>query len=295
MALQASPSAQRAVDIVQFLAEHSGKTFSVAGLARHVGQSRATCQAVLLALEASDWVRRQESGGYTLGAGLIAIGAAAARGAGVVELLRSAVNELYASTGREVIACIPAGMNLIAVARAGPIEAYAVATIVGQVFPLVPPLGLPYAAWDNDELDRWLARAPQLDRRERGRLEEAAGLVRELGYGITLDSVTRRTLRAGVDALPEAEREEIIAALAHDEYVAFDSDQRRTTRFSHIAAPVFGADRRVVATLGINLGVDDAARVPEIGRALRAAVQRVGDKLAAPVATPTHVSGQTQD
>ncbi len=286
MALQASPSAQRAVDIVLFLAEHSGETFSVAGLARHVGQSRATCQAVLLALEASDWVRRQESGGYTLGAGLIAVGAAAARGAGVVELLRPAVNELNATTGCEVIACIPAGMNLIAVARAGPTEPYAVATIIGQVFPLAPPLGLSFAAWDDAELDRWLARAPQLGRRERGRLEEAAGLVRELGYSLTLDSATRRTLKASLDALPEAEREQVTAALAHDEYVAVDPEQRRITRFSHMSAPVFGSERRVVALLGINLGVDDATRVPEIARALRRTVQRLADHLAAPGGAP---------
>ena len=66
--------------MIRFLAEHSGESFAVADLSRRVAQSRATCQAVLLALEPSNWVRRTRDG-YTLGAGLISIGAAAQQGA----------------------------------------------------------------------------------------------------------------------------------------------------------------------------------------------------------------------
>lgn len=95
------------MEIVGFLAEHPAETFAVADLARRLGQSRATCQAVLLALESADWVRRGDQGGYTLGAGLIPVGAAAQRGLGVTELLRNAVNELYLALGHEVMACVP--------------------------------------------------------------------------------------------------------------------------------------------------------------------------------------------
>jgi DNA-binding IclR family transcriptional regulator len=294
MALQPSPSAQRAVAIVQFLAEHPDETLSVAELARRVGQSRATCQAVLLALESADWVRRREGGGYTLGAGLIAVGAAAARGAGVVELLRLAADEIQSSTGCEAIACLPAGTYLITVARAGPTDPFSGATTVGHAYPLAPPYGLAFVAWEKAEFDRWIARAPELDPGARGRLEEAAGFVRELGYSITLDSATRWVLGSAVDDLADDERAEVLAALAHDDYVAVDPSGRRTMRVSHLSAPVFGPDGRVIALMGVNVGADDASRLPEIAATLCTTARRLSDELqtpGAPARTPLAAEG----
>ena len=281
MALQPSPSAQRTVQIVRFLAEHPGEALSVSDLARRVGQSRATCQSVLLALETADWVRRRDGGGYTLGVGLISVGAAAQRGAGVIELLRSAAQDLYLATGCEVIACLPAGTHMIVVARSGPSDPFSVATNIGQAFSVEPPVGLSYAAWDDAELVRWMDRAPQLGVRHRARLTQAASLVRELGYSVTLDPATRRALDESVGSLAEDDRAEVLAALAHDEYVAVDPT-RRNVRVSNVSAPVFGPDGRIAALMGLTLGPDDSAHLREQAALLCAAARRLGDHLRAP-------------
>ncbi|UGQ11954.1 helix-turn-helix domain-containing protein [Yinghuangia sp. ASG 101] len=282
MALQPAPSAQRAVEIVGFLAEHPAETFAVADLARRLGQSRATCQAVLLALESADWVRRGEQGGYTLGAGLIPVGAAAQRGLGVVELLRDTVNELYLALGHEVMACVPIGGQMIVVARAGSSDPFSVAVTVGQSYPLAPPYGLAFAAWDDGEIDRWVARSPHLDDATEARLREAAALVRELGYSVTLDPATRRALGSTVDRLSEARRAEVLRTLAHDEYVTVDPVQRQSMRVTHISAPVFGTHGEVVALMGTFVGMNDHEQVPIAATSLCAATRRLSTVLGAP-------------
>ena len=273
MPLQPAPSTQRAIAIVRLLAEHSGETFAVAELARRVGQSRATCQAVLLALESADWVRRADTGGYTLGAGLIAIGAAAQRGTAIVELLRSAVDELHVACGHEVIGYIPAGNQLVAVARSGPTDPFTNAMTVGQAFRLAPPFGLAFAAWDRNELDRWIARAPELSGRAETRLRKAATLVCELGYNVRLDPATRRALQESTGKLSEAGQAELRLAIAQDGHLISDGDHMSSPRLSLVSAPVFGPDRHVVALMGIIFGPTQHNDFLHLTSSLREATQ----------------------
>src|ERR1700724_3232113 len=99
MRTEPAPSARKAVEIVSLLAEHPSETFPVAEIARRLGHNRATCQAVLLALDDAGWVRRAGDGGYAIGPALIPLGAAALAGIPVVELLRPAVRQLHEAVG----------------------------------------------------------------------------------------------------------------------------------------------------------------------------------------------------
>lgn len=278
MAMQPAPSTQRAIEVVRFLADHPEESFAVADLARRLDQSRATCQAVLLALEAADWVRRTRAGRYRLGAGLIAIGAAAQRGVGILDLLRSAVHELHSETGQEVMGCLPSGEHLLVVARAGPTTPFSAAVTVGQPYPLVPPLGLAYTAWDEEELARWIARAPQLSQRVKGQLHAAAGVVRERGYNVTLDPATRQILEASVEELPVEKRAEVVRTLTHDELV-FAATSQATMRVSHLSSPVFGPSDQIVALMGVVFGPGESKQITELAAALVRATRRTSNTL----------------
>jgi DNA-binding IclR family transcriptional regulator len=280
MGLQPAPSALRAVEIVRYLADHPGDVFAVADLARRVGQSRATCQAVLLALEPSSWVRRSE-GGYTLGAGLISVGAAAQRAAPIVALVRTAVRDLYGEVGSEVVGYLPAGDRLINISRVGPTVPLSVTMVEGQTFPLAPPYGLAFVAWDDTELERWIARSGNAGSRAQGRLRKAAAIVRELGYSVLLDPLARREFRLTVNELSEARRQLMGRALADDELLALDLESARSLRVSFLSAPVFGASNNVVALIGIVLGIDQYARVPELAASLLSASRQLSDRLGA--------------
>lgn len=282
MALQPAPSALRAVEIVRYLADHPGEVCPVAELARQVGQSRATCQAVLLALEPSNWVRRAK-GGYTLGAGLISIGAAAQQGAAIVGLLRAAVRDLYSQVGCEIVGYLPAGDQLINVSRAGPTVPLSVTMVEGQTFPLAPPNGLAFVAWDEAELEKWIARAPGARGRAQARLRKAAAIVRELGYSVLFDPLALREVSSTVNELSEARRLLVARALDHNELLGLDRDPARSMRVSFLSAPVFGSDGTVVALIGIVLGIDQYNRVPELADSLLRACRQLGETLGAPL------------
>jgi DNA-binding IclR family transcriptional regulator len=189
---------------------------------------------------------------------------------------------LYDEVGFEVTGCLPTGAQLTVVARSGPNDPFTIAATIGQAYAMTPPVGLSFAAWDDRELDQWMARVPDLSRRARARLEEAAALVRELGYAVSFDGATRRAIGSTVERLSEGKRAKLSRALAHDEYVMVDPAQRRTMRGSHLSAPVFGPEGRVVALLGVTIPSDEYRRLLETADALCGAARRLSQALQPP-------------
>ena len=87
-------------------------------------------------------------------------------------------------------------------------------------------------------------------------MQKAAEIVRELGYSIMLDPVTRRELRSNVDSLSQARQKFVASALAHDDLVAQEADTANAMRVSLLSGPVFGSDGKVSALLlGIALAL----------------------------------------
>jgi hypothetical protein len=116
----------------------------------------------------------------------------------------------------------------------------------------------------------------------RKRLQRAAEIVRELGYSVLLDPVTRREFRSVIDELSEARRQFVASALAHDDLIGSGSDRVPATRVSLLSAPVFSADGKVVGLLGVVFDVIEYARVAEMAVSLKSACRRLSDRLGAP-------------
>lgn len=282
MALQPAPSALRTVEIVRFLADHPGQVFAVAELARRVGQSRTTCQSVLQALEPSQWVHRSKDG-YSLGSGLIAIGAAAQGGAAVVSLLRASARDLHNRIGCEILGYLPAGDRLVNVIRVGSLLPLSTTMVEGQTFPLAPPYGLAFAAWNEQDLEQWIARAPGLGKARTARLRRAAKMVRELGYSVMLDPVTRLQFRSAVDGLSAKRRQLIATALDYDDMVGADFEGLNVMRVSLLSGPVFGPDATVCALIGVVFDATEYHRLAEMADALKAECRDLSSRLGAPV------------
>ncbi|HEV8298828.1 MAG TPA: helix-turn-helix domain-containing protein [Acidimicrobiales bacterium] len=295
MGLAPSPSARRVVIMLRALAAQPGRGVRATDLAAQVGENRTTCLATLLALEAEGWVRRDAAKRYSLGPAAIAVGNAALAGLPVVDETRAELQALYESTGLEAITGVATGADILVVARAGPERQLAPSARVGDVIPLVPPLGLTYVAFDDAAFERWLASATtSLTHDERQRYRDARNTVRTLGYGVTLDPGTRASFAAALDEFARsprsaelrARRDRLIQTLAHDDYLVADDNRGRALHVAQLSAPVMGPDDRVAAVIGVvalprQLSVEDVA---DIGAEICAAVTRVARRLAAPVA-----------
>jgi DNA-binding IclR family transcriptional regulator len=288
VSLAPSPTAGRVVEILDFLAQRPTEAFTTSQLARALEQNRTTCQAVLLSLEAAGWVRRNADKAYSLGSSAVVAGQAALAGLPFLGDLEVELGALHDEFGVEAVGSIRSDDQMVVVARVGPDRTLVPALHVGLTVPFVPPFGLAFVAWDPDAFERWLRRAGEsLSPHEIERFRGAAAVVRGLGYSVTLDRTSRARLADAIRDIdlaarsPEARarRDQLVDSLAHDEYVMLDIERQADEPVSQIAAPVFGADGRVIATLSVmafphELTVDEMPLVAERLRAAAASVTR---------------------
>ena len=277
MSLAPSPTAARVVEILDFLASRPTDSFTTSQLARALDHNRTSCQSTLLSLEAAGWVRRGPEKTYSLGSAAIVAGQAALAALPFLDDLETELGSLHAEFGVEAVALVNTDDQMVVVARVGPDRTLVPSLHVGLTVPLVPPFGLAFVAWDDDEFDRWLRRGTDaLSDDDIDRLRRAATVVRGLGYCVTLDRTSRARLADAIRDLdlavrsPDARvrRDQLVDTLAHDDYVMLDIEHQADQPVSQISAPVFGADRRVLATVSVmafphELLVEDMPRVAE--------------------------------
>jgi len=259
MPITPSPAVERACDVLCYLARHPDESFSVSGLSKGLAIPRATCDAILQGLAAGAFVIRADDDlRYRLGPSCIAIGDAARLANSILRATAAEAEQL----ARDLAACTAVSLRdgdesgVAEVFDFGP--PFGPRAQIGQSIPHEPPFGAVYVAWDEHDAGVWIARAgTSLNRAERDRYRHALAEVRRRGYSVTIASPRRPEL---VDALstlvsrPSAEharrtRDEVIAELVHNEYLATDLDATDTLRVSHMSAPVFDRTGRAVSSI----------------------------------------------
>jgi flavin reductase (DIM6/NTAB) family NADH-FMN oxidoreductase RutF len=106
-------------------------------------------------------------------------------GVRLAELIRDDMAELVADVPSEATAMVPVGEDLVVVAAAVGAGAEA-RTTLGRRVPLRPPLGEPYVAWQDHEVERWLDRRVAVDPCTREHYLERLQATRERGLSISL-------------------------------------------------------------------------------------------------------------
>jgi DNA-binding IclR family transcriptional regulator len=278
-----SPPAHRLVDVVTHLAARPGQPCTATELARDLGLNRATCQSIVLALEARGWVVRRAAG-YTLGPALVPVGEAALAGLSVVEEARAALQDLATTLRLEALASVVAADQIIIVAHAHSGTVLSSTARVGQTLPFVPPFGIAHLLTaDEQAVDAWLDRAPRpLTSRERAAHRAAVTDAVRRGVVITLDAESRRRFEAVVAELAadpastaaRRRRDALVATMAHEPDVL--APVELGAEVSQISAPVFGPDGSVAAAIGVH-GFPhqvDPSRIAEYEAAVRSAAER---------------------
>lgn len=288
---RSSPSVERVVAVLNFLAAHPDEGFTLSDLARHLELSKATAHALLTTLSDAGYVLRHPTRlTYSLGPVLVALGNAAAGQSRALEFARDEMRDLAERFGLACLATAALGDEIVTLARsgmAGDLRALNDLLPVGQRLPLVPPLGTVFEAWaPPEEIDRWLAlvgRTATDDETERYRAGLTAARAR--GYVVGLEADPGATLGRALGQLADDERaarvrhavEALVDELGHEEYVLVDLDPSATYLVNHVVAPVFGPDGRVELALSFFgfRGRVSGRWVERSGRALRGACDRV--------------------
>jgi DNA-binding IclR family transcriptional regulator len=285
--IKPAPAVLRAMDVLECLAASGPSAPTMSEIARRTGQSKATCHSVLLALTAGEYVRRDPASlSYSLGPGLISLGALASSALRLPEVAREEMEALSESLGVTTAAAIASGTHLVVISAAGPPQPFQSSLPVGQRVPFAPPLGAAFIAWAPEpEIEDWLDRAPRrLRDPERAHFLAALAAVRQHGYSVTLNDPAGVAFAAAVEEAathPEsreatARRDQMISNLGTS-YLPVELEAGRTYRLTQVSAPVFGHDGTVaMVLLGIAVGLElTTEQIAVYGESVRQATQRL--------------------
>jgi DNA-binding IclR family transcriptional regulator len=280
-----SPSADRTLRTLDFLANHPDETFTFSELRQSLGMSSGTMHALLASLVRASYVRRHPRDlTYSLGPAVLALGAAAQLGYRVVDDLVPEMERLSEQLGLTCHATVLQQHEMVVIARSGPTEPFGRRVRVGERFPLTPPLGTAYVAWaEAGTIDAYLARSdPPLSAKDIDRFRHALERVRQRGYSISLDPSTRHRVGELMDrqlGSPGSDHElgALLSQLAQEEYLLADLTAGSHYDVMAVTTPVFGPDGSVLALLSLaNFPAPVAAdAIPQLAGRLRSASDAV--------------------
>jgi DNA-binding IclR family transcriptional regulator len=246
---------------LNFLAAHPGEAFSYSQLSQRLQVNLASTHNLLIALMECGYLTRNPSDRtFSLGPALVALGDAALRENPAVEQARMQMRRLSRELGRETLALVRAGSDVLCIARAGPAQPPGRTARVGQRIPLIAPLASVFVAWaPEDEILRWIVRGGT-PRREQRRQLEILSRVRERGFSVALEVRGRRQIGELLGELAEdprsetlrSEMREVIRELGRARYQLAE-DGATSHEISTLTAPTF--DQRGRVELALTLSV----------------------------------------
>jgi Transcriptional regulator len=285
-------AASRAIDILNFMAAAPTRGYSLTELVRALDLNPASCHALVHAMMRDGYLTREQRGRtYRMGPALIAIGQGALESHPVVAAARERIALLSKQFDLDCLLTARVGDRLIALALEG--RGLSASLRVGQRVPLIPPLGTPFLAWDEQgEIDDWLARGT--DDVDCGRLRAALSSVRARGYAVTLRSQRQSEAGEAVRELAEEpfardRQQQAAQAIGRmgDAYLMIDAQPDRLYHAGLISAPVFDMDGRVCCTLSL-FGFErplSLLRIAALGDALLRQCHEAREKVACAAAS----------
>lgn len=256
----ADNSNRRVLDVINFLAARPLESFTLSEIAAQLNMSNGSAHRVLKTLTQEGYLAcHAKHKTYSLGLVLISVGQAALARHPLIAIAQREMEVLSARLGVQTIASALTGDELLFIAKAGsPATPQGVAR-VGQRRPFMPPLGLAHLAWATAaQQEQYFSRlANALSTAQQTALQQALLTIRERGYSMSvlgegLAEITRQ-LSAGDHRQP-AFWESMSAALARlesDEIQLSGLEALGEQRLSHLSAPVFDGDGRVVLEVSI--------------------------------------------
>lgn len=181
---RAAPGVERTIAVLNWLAAHPDRAFTLTDLVRALDLNRATCHALLAALTEAGYVYRDSAKAYRLGPALAAIGEIAHESFLPVTLVRDELRALSDSLGLICVAAGRVGFEMVILERAVPAMHSPTTLNLGARHTIQGPRGLSFMAWaPAADADRWLEALSQTHgEAERRQWAKAIETVRQLGF-----------------------------------------------------------------------------------------------------------------
>lgn len=243
-------SAERAIDILNFITNESGHEFTLSELVQRLGVNIASCHAVLNALTKNGYlIRHPKHKTYTLGPALVAIGQASLERHPAIGMAREVAHDLALETGLEVVLNARIGDEIVGLARYGRFHMSAASMRVGQHVPLIPPLGALWMAWSNEEdIKNWMQRLPhKITKSEKASYNKVLHTIRSQGYGIYLENPATVQLGQTTEGMSSSRRSadtneqltKLIDKLGVDQHYLTNPESGKSYNVNIISAPIF--------------------------------------------------------
>jgi DNA-binding IclR family transcriptional regulator len=256
-----SPAVDRAVALLNFLADKSDQSFTLSELSRVLEMNKATAHSLLATLTEARYVDRdQESMRFTLGPAVIGLGQAVLSRDHLLHLARQAINRLSADSGHPATLVIVVGDELVVVGVADHGHVLSSRVKEGTRHPLVPPIGAPFAAWwPQERVERWLGRLqPPLSDADRDQSRALLDVIRQRGYVVDLnDSEVRlqafleAVATGGTNQLPSSATELVNRSAHAQVYSVREFIETETYHVEAVSVPLFDSDGQAAAAITV--------------------------------------------
>jgi DNA-binding IclR family transcriptional regulator len=279
-----SPTAERTIQILDFLTTHPGRGFTLSELSRQLRISKSTAQKILQTLsERALVLRNPDSFEFRLGPALIPMGTVAEGNFLALTHAKREAELLAQEHDAECFIVMVTGDELLNVGYTGVPGPLSTPFREGQRLPLAPPIGTLALAWTSDEaIETWLNRLGlELTSGERAQYREAVDVVRRRGYSIgirTPELDALRELYASANMHTPDGRRRLSAAFdafAHHNHLLAGDGLPADTEISGVGAPVFGPDGNLLFAICIASTHYHMRDVPSLSRAVLRAAGRV--------------------
>ncbi len=248
--------------VLDLLAAHPEREYTLTEIVAALGLSKATCHAVVITMVEHGYLARSPlTKTYALGAAVIVAGRAAEVANGALRLARGVVAQLSAELDVDAVASV-IDRDMITVVEWAPgstVPGRDSWSHVGQRIPLVPPFGAVQMAWSSPErIADWQARGVATSPSERVAATLAA--IRSRGFDVQTENVGLDRFRATLDSIDldrlsassRAAVGQLMAELGEIELLPAALDRRRSYNVNALSAPVFDAGGVPALTLSVH-------------------------------------------
>lgn len=195
---EVSNPTRRVLDVLNLLAAHPTDSFTLAEIARNLGQSPASALRVLATMvEAQFLSRNDKHKTYSLGVAPIAVGQAAIEKHRGIDIAHREMARLAAELNVQCSATALVGDELLVLVKEGTPQSHEGLSRVGERRLVVPPFGICHFAWGGEAaIAGYFARAADhLTGATRTHLLAAFPLIRSRGYAMVANGPAMRALR----------------------------------------------------------------------------------------------------